>query len=126
MSTPRSAPACSSASVIRVSTSRLRTISPETACEALTTALTSNCSMGAPKVAVGGAGADSSRSCGWDCSRCAEPCRELVGQPLVLDETVLARQSDGLFIEAHRVHVPPVQACNLSTDQCRAVCESCG
>ena len=42
MSRPRSAPACSSAIVIRVSMSRSSTISPETACEALTTAPMSN------------------------------------------------------------------------------------
>ena len=56
-SRPRWAPACSSAIVIRVSISRSRTISLETACEALITAPTSNCSAGAPIAAVGEASA---------------------------------------------------------------------
>ena len=49
-SRPRSAPACSSAIVIRVSISLSSTISPETACDALITVARSRCSTGAPIV----------------------------------------------------------------------------
>src|SRR5207302_1132823 len=59
-------------------------------------------------------------------ARRAEPRRKFVGQALVLDETLLARQPDGIFIEAHRVHLPPFQTRNFCADQCRAVCESGG
>ena len=52
MSRPRSAPACSTAIRSSVLMSLPRTISPDTACEALTTVPTSSCSTGAPMVAV--------------------------------------------------------------------------
>jgi hypothetical protein len=56
MSRPRSAPACSTAIRMSFSISLGRTISLESACEALTTVSTSNCPTGVPIVAVGEAG----------------------------------------------------------------------
>ena len=39
-------------------------------------------------------------------ARCAKPCGVFLGQGLVMDETVLARQPDSVFIKAYRVQVP--------------------
>jgi hypothetical protein len=60
MSRPRSAPACSSAICISFSINLGRTISLESACEALTTVSTSNWLADVPMVAVVDAGTRSS------------------------------------------------------------------
>ena len=52
MSSPRSAPACSTAIRMSFSISLGRTISLESVCEALTTVSTSNCRTGVPMVEV--------------------------------------------------------------------------
>jgi hypothetical protein len=53
----------------------------------------------------------------------AKPCSAFVGQVLILNEIVLARQPDGLFVEVYRVELPAFEARNLGAHQCRAVCE---
>src|SRR5229473_5096012 len=50
---------------------------------------------------------------------------QLMGQALVLDEAVLARRVDGLFVEALRIQFPPFQTRELGANQCRPVCERC-
>ena len=44
----------------------------------------------------------------------------LVGDGLVLDESMLARQPDGVFVQAFGVQLPTFQARNLSAHQRRA------
>src|SRR5215469_13196387 len=48
---------------------------------------------------------------------------ELVGDALVLDETVLARRSDGLFIQPPRFQFPALDARDLGTEQRGTVSE---
>src|SRR6202140_5299301 len=48
-----------------------------------------------------------------------------MGQALVLDESVLARRVDGLFVETPRVQFPLLQTRELGANQCRPVCERC-
>ena len=115
-------------SVIRVSMSRSRTISPETACDALTTAPMSAARRGrqtgrwqsagwgprgAPDESARAAGpcpgrpAEITVPCvpqigvrdGLEAASRVEPCGELVGDALILDEAEFSRHPDGRFIE---------------------------
>ena len=152
MSSPRSAPACSIAVRMSVSISLSRTISPETACDTLITVARSRCSTGAPIVLVG-AGAGSSPELGMhlvelphlalgapaqiavagvppihagdllEAARRVEAGRKLMGERLVVEKTVGARRTDGLFVEAHRVDVAAVDAGDLRADKRCAVLE---
>src|SRR6266481_8625754 len=51
-------------------------------------------------------------------------CRKLVRDGVVLDEAVLARQLNGLFVQAHRVGVTPVEARDLGRHERMLVAES--
>src|SRR5271154_5804525 len=51
---------------------------------------------------------------------------ELAGDAFVLDEPVLSRQPDGLFVEMFGLEVPPFDSGDLGTDQGRTVCEVLG
>ncbi len=46
-----------------------------------------------------------------------EPRGHLVGEALILNEAVLARQQDGLLVVAHGLEVPPFEAGDLSQHQ---------
>ena len=46
-----------------------------------------------------------------------------MGQALVLDEAVLARQADGALVEAHRVQIASFEARCLGANQRRAIAE---
>jgi len=61
----------------------------------------------------------------FEAPRGLEPGRELVGEAFVLDEAVVARPADGLFVEALGVELPPFQARHLGDDQCRPIGERC-
>ena len=52
-----------------------------------------------------------------------EPRRQLVCEAFVLDEAVLARQSNSLFIEAFCVETPVFDAGYLRRDQSMAILE---
>ena len=56
-------------------------------------------------------------------ARCIEPRRQLVCEAFVLDEAVLARQSNSLFIEAFCVETPIFDARYLRRDQGMAILE---
>ena len=56
-------------------------------------------------------------------ARCMEPRRQLVCEAFVLDEAVLARQSNSLFIEAFCVETPIFDAGYLRRDQSMAILE---
>ena len=49
-----------------------------------------------------------------------EPCGAFVGDALVLDEPVLARQPNGLFVETLGLQFSAFEACDLGGDQRRA------
>src|SRR5260370_9143144 len=53
-----------------------------------------------------------------------EACRKLVRDGLVLDEAVLARQLNGLFVQAHRVGATPFEARDLGRHERMLVTES--
>src|ERR1700677_2439498 len=57
---------------------------------------------------------------------CMEPRGQLIGESLVLDEAVLARQSNSLFIEAFCVETPIFDAGYLRRDQSIAILEILG
>src|SRR3984957_6174614 len=59
-------------------------------------------------------------------ARCMEPRRQLVCEAFVLDEAVLARQSNSLFIEAFCVETPIFDAGYLRRDQSIAILEILG
>jgi hypothetical protein len=46
-----------------------------------------------------------------------ESARDFVGGTLVVDEAIFARGSDSLIVEAHRVQVAALDACDLGCDQ---------
>ena len=48
-----------------------------------------------------------------------EPCGEFVGDALVLDEPVLTRQPNGLFVETLGFQFSAFEACDLGGDQRR-------
>src|SRR5262249_51089693 len=52
-----------------------------------------------------------------------EPSRQLVGARLVVDELVLARGSDRVFIQALRIKLSSLDASDLCSDEPRAVLE---
>src|SRR5277367_2464284 len=56
-------------------------------------------------------------------ARCIEPRCQLVCEAFVLDEAVLARQSNSLFIEAFCVETPIFDACYFRRDQRTAILE---
>src|SRR6266403_4201225 len=62
---------------------------------------------------------------GLEAARRVEACGQLMGKAFVLDEAVLARRVDGLFIEVLRVQFPLFQTRELGANQCRPVCERC-
>src|SRR5882672_9833887 len=62
---------------------------------------------------------------GLKAARRVEARGQLMGQALVLDEAVLARRVDGLFVEALGVQFPLFQTRELGANQCRPVCERC-
>jgi len=62
---------------------------------------------------------------GLEAARRVKARGQLMSQALVLDEAVLARRVDGLFVEALRIQFPPFQTRELGANQCRAVCERC-
>src|SRR6202051_4171092 len=62
---------------------------------------------------------------GLEAARPVEARGQLMAQALVLNEAVLARRMDGLFVEALRVQFPPFQTRELCANQCRPVCERC-
>ena len=131
-----------------------RTISPDTACEALTTVSTSSCSTGAPMVAVARCGdwclaemrmklfelphlaerapakiaAPRIPQIGvgdrLEAARRVEPRGHLMGQTLVLHETMLAGRSNGLLVQTHRIGVSPFEAGDLGRHQRVLVGES--
>ena len=51
-----------------------------------------------------------------EAARRVEPRGHLMGQALVLDEAVLMRRPDRLFIESLGIELPPFQARNLGGD----------
>src|SRR6202034_1461908 len=59
-------------------------------------------------------------------ARCMEPRGQLIGESLVLDEAVLARQSNSLFVEAFCVETPIFDAGYLRRDQSIAILEILG
>ena len=147
MSRPRSAPACSTAIRMSFSISLRRTISLESACEALTTVSTSNCLTGVPIVEVVEAGssflvqarvafvellhlaerapavvavprvAEIRVGNRLEAARQVEPRGHLMGQRFVLDEAVLASRLNGLLVQTHRVDVAAFDAGDLSQHQ---------
>ena len=58
-----------------------------------------------------------------EAARCMEPRRQLACEAFVLDEAVLARQSNSLFVEAFRVEAPIFDARYLRRDQGTAILE---
>src|ERR1700730_12398740 len=60
-----------------------------------------------------------------EAARRVEARGQLMGQTLVLHETVLASRVDGLFVETLGVQFPLFQTRELRANQCRPVCESC-
>src|ERR1700675_4819239 len=46
-----------------------------------------------------------------------EAARQLVGERLVVDKAVCVCRADGPFVEAHRVEVAALDACDLGSDQ---------
>ena len=124
-----------------------RTISLESACEALTTVSTSNCRTGVPMVAVVEAGsaflvqvrvafvellhlaerapavvavprvAQIGVGNRLEAARQVEPRGHLMGQRLVLDEAVLASRLNGLLVQLHRIDVASFDAGDLGRHQ---------
>src|SRR5260370_37712873 len=62
---------------------------------------------------------------GLKAARRVEARGQLIDQALVLDEAVLARRVDGLFVEALGVQFPLFQTRELGANQCRPVCKRC-
>ena len=56
-------------------------------------------------------------------TRGVEPCGELVRESLVVDEALLARESDGFLVEALGVERAAFDACDLGADQRRTALE---
>ena len=56
-------------------------------------------------------------------ARSIEAGSELVGERLVVNKAVGAGRANGLFVEAHRVDVSPLEASKLGADQRGAVLE---
>src|ERR1700677_1572185 len=61
-----------------------------------------------------------------EAARCMEPPRQLACEAFVLDEAVLARQSNSLFVEAFCVETPIFDARYLRRDQSIAILEILG
>src|ERR1700728_810512 len=61
-----------------------------------------------------------------EAARCMEPRRQLAGESFILDEAVLARQSNSLFVEALCVETPIFDAGYLRRDQSIAILEILG
>ena len=131
-----------------------RTISLESACEALTTVSTSNCPTGAPIVEAVRSGkallaqarvafvellhlaeraptlvalprvAQICVGNALDAARRVEPRGHLMGKALVLDEAVFASGLNGLLVQTHGIGVPPFDARELCRHQSVLVGES--
>src|SRR5260370_21993060 len=61
-----------------------------------------------------------------EAARRVEPRSELVGDGLVLDEIMCARQPDGIFVQALGVELPAFEPRDLGADECGTVPEICG
>ena len=153
ISKPRSAPAFSTAIRTSFSISVGRTISLEIACDAFTTVSTSNCptggpiaarsggssflaqariafvellylSVGAPTVVAVPRVAEIGVARGFDTARQVVLRRQFVGQALVLNEAVLARQMDSLLVQTQCIGVSLFDAGDLGQNQRVLVGES--
>ena len=56
-------------------------------------------------------------------ARCMETRGKLARECLVVDEAVRSRRGDCPFVEAHRLGIPALDACDLGADERGAVLE---
>src|SRR5262249_46616724 len=154
ISSPRSAPACSMAARMSLSMSFSRTISPETACDTLSTVARSSCrrldrarwirgallllqtwmelielphlSFSSPSEIVLPCVCQVEMCDFLEAARWVEACGKFVGESLVLNEPVLPGEADRLLVQAFGVKRMVIDAGGFRQEQRVAIAEGHG